>query len=94
MQALGPLAAAGLIIYFSVHALTGDRGWLAHRTLLTEVERTRTLAEATGAQRSAWEDRIRLLHPDSLDPDMLDEQARLMLNYAEPGEIVILTPGR
>ena len=46
------------------------------------------------ARRQAIEHRVRLLHPMSIDPDMLDERARLMLNYARPDDIVILEWGK
>ncbi len=36
------------------------------------------------------ENRVRLLEPGSLDPDMLEERARLMLNYGHADDIVIL----
>jgi cell division protein FtsB len=36
---------------------------------------------------------VGLLRPDHLDPDLLDERARAVLNLAAPDEIVIpLTP--
>ena len=30
------------------------------------------------------------MKPEELDPDMLDERARLDLNYADPHELVIM----
>jgi cell division protein FtsB len=41
-------------------------------------------------QRKELEHRVSLLHPDSLDPDMLDERARVMLNYGLKDDIVII----
>ena len=36
--------------------------------------------------------RSELLHPENLDPDMLDERARLMLNFGHPDELVSSIP--
>jgi cell division protein FtsB len=44
------------------------------------------------SQRKELEHRVSLLHPDSLDLDMLDERARVMLNYGLKNDIVII-PG-
>ena len=41
------------------------------------------------ARRRTLERRVRLLNPAGLDPDMLDERARLMLNFGLADEIVI-----
>jgi cell division protein FtsB len=30
-----------------------------------------------------------LLKPESIDPDMLDERARILLNYADPRELTL-----
>ena len=40
-------------------------------------------------ERAAWERRIVLLKPESIDPDMLDERARILLNYADPRELTL-----
>ena len=42
------------------------------------------------AEREILEGKVRLLSPDSLDPDMLDERARLMLNFGYEDEIVVV----
>ena len=41
------------------------------------------------AERSTWERRVSLLRADSIDPDMLDERARVLLNYADPRELTL-----
>ena len=38
--------------------------------------------ERVTAERKQWEHRVSLLRADKLDPDLLDERARAMLNYA------------
>ena len=46
-------------------------------------------AELTGsrAERAGWERRVALLRSDRLDPDMLDERARALLDYVDPRDV-------
>jgi cell division protein FtsB len=46
------------------------------------------------AERAALEHRVRLLRPESVDPDLLDEQARARLGLSQPDEVVILKDKR
>ncbi|MGD9769450.1 MAG: septum formation initiator family protein, partial [Pseudolabrys sp.] len=41
-------------------------------------------------ERTGWEQRVSLLQPDRLDPDMLDERARALLDYADPRDATLL----
>lgn len=45
------------------------------------------------AEREELVARVSLLRPESLDPDMLDERARLNLNLVHANELVVLRPG-
>ena len=45
--------------------------------------------ERVTAERKKWEHRVSLLRADRLDPDLLDERARAMLNYAHPRDLVL-----
>ena len=78
--------------YFVFHVFHGDRGLIAWAQLRQQVVEVEATAKAMAAKRKYLENRVRLLHPESLDPDMLDERARLMLNFGHPDELVILDP--
>jgi cell division protein FtsB len=58
--------------------------------LRAKVEQAHTLHAGLQAERSQLDARVALLRPDNLDPDMLEERARVMLNFAHPNEIIIL----
>ena len=45
-------------------------------------------------QRLALAHRVGLLRPDSLDPDMLEERARMLLNYGHRDDRIILPERR
>lgn len=87
---LGPLIGICAIVYFSFHAIHGDRGLLNYWRLQQEIVDTRIILDDITSRRVELERRVRLLRPDSLDLDMLEERARLMLNFGYPDDIVIL----
>ena len=78
--------------YFVFHVFHGDRGLIAWAQLRQQVVEVEATAKALAAERQYLENTVRLLHPESLDPDMLDERARLMLNFGHPDELIILDP--
>ena len=93
-QILAPLIFATLFGYFGYHLVNGDRGLLAMAHLQREVlVANQNLAEAEAA-RKIWERRVEALRNQSLDPDMLDERARALLNYARKDDIIVFTPTR
>lgn len=89
-SALWPIIGALLLAYFSYHMVQGDHGLLSLLQLRAKVEQANTLHDALEAERLQLDTRVALLRPDNLDPDMLEERARVMLNFAHPNEIVIL----
>lgn len=91
---VGPVLGVLAIGYFAYHAIHGDRGLIAWNELKLRVEAARVVLGDTAAERKILERRVRLLNPRSLDPDMLDERARLMLNLARDDELVIFASVR
>ncbi len=45
-------------------------------------------------EREELQHRTQLLKNESLDPDLLEEKSRELLNYSKPNEIIILTPDK
>ena len=89
-QAIGPTVGACLFGYFLYHAVEGDRGvmaWLQISQQLAESKRTLT---TLAGERQETEHRVALLSPSSIDADLLDERARLMLNVAEPDDRLVI----
>jgi len=80
-----------LIAYFSYHAVEGGHGLHRRAALAKQI----ALLEAELA--ALKHERLRIEHDVALmterartDPDVLDEQARALLNYARPDDIVVL----
>ncbi len=84
-----PLFFAVVFGYLAYHVMHGDRGVFAYIHLKQEIVRAEEALAETDATRGAWERRVALLRSASLDPDMLDERARAMLNVARPDEVIV-----
>jgi len=82
-------AFAMLLSYFLYHSISGDRGLLAMIRLDQELERAQHELDITHSERLQKEHRVNLLRPESLDLDLLDQQARRLVGYTAPGEVVI-----
>ena len=82
--------AALLIGYFGVNAYTGRHGLKARQDLDQQIAALEGALAAAKAERQQWQRRVALLQSDRIDPDMLDERARALLDYADPRDIVVL----
>ncbi|MGE0282911.1 MAG: septum formation initiator family protein [Rhodospirillaceae bacterium] len=91
-EVLGPLTGAALIAYFGYHAVQGDRGLLAWWSLRQQIEEADYELAAVTAQKKLLEHRVRLLRPESLDRDMLEERARAMLGVVHKDDLIVPDP--
>ena len=91
LAALGLYAGAALMIgYFGVNAYTGARGLKANQDLAQQMSALTAEVAALKLERQRWEHRVSLLRSDAIDPDLLDERARALLNYADPRDSIML----
>jgi len=79
-----------LLGYFLFHAVQGERGLVAWLVLKQEIRAAETTDAILAAEETALERRVAALSPETLDIDMVEERARIMLNYAHADELVIL----
>lgn len=93
-QVVGPLVGASIVAYFAYHTVQGDRGLVALNQLQVEVAKAEAVLAEVRTEREEMERRAHLLRPDNLDPDMLEERARILLNQTHPDDLVILLPGK
>jgi cell division protein FtsB len=95
LTALGLYVVAALFIgYFGVNAYTGKNGINARQELDLEIADLARNVARVKAERERWERRVALLKADRIDPDMLDERARQLLNYLDPHEVTIVVKHR
>ena len=90
---LPTVLAASVVGYFGYHALHGERGFLAWRELKQDLAAARSVEVQIAAERARLDRRTALLRADNLDPDLLEERARVLLGYGHPGDLVVLRPG-
>jgi cell division protein FtsB len=81
--------AALLIGYFGINAYTGNHGLRAKQDLDQQIAQLSNELTSLRAERVHWERRVSLLQSESIDPDMLDERARALLNYIDPRELTL-----
>lgn len=91
LNALALYALAVLLIgYFGVNAYNGDRGLKAKEDIDRQTATLTAELDRLKAEQAQWERRIALVKSDDLDPDMLDERARILLDYADPHDLTLM----
>jgi cell division protein FtsB len=84
------IMAAMLITYFGINAFTGNHGLKARHELDAQIASLMAERDQARAERKRWQHRVALLKSDGLDPDMLDERARVLLEYVDPRDLVLI----
>jgi cell division protein FtsB len=84
------LVIFGLVVYFGYFAIYGKHGLVNWVRLQQEISLKQGELDRVRTERAALEHRVRLLRPESVDPDLLEEQARARLGLSQPDEVVIL----
>ncbi len=78
--------------YFGYHMMHGGHGIKAWSEVEDKLETNQQQLAKLKGQQDTLEHQVALLRPESLDPDLLEEQARKVLGLANPNEIVVLRP--
>jgi cell division protein FtsB len=88
-RAGGPLLCVFVLFYLGFHAVSGERGLLALFQESRKLEMLKAeLAEVT-LKREAMDKKVRGLSSSSLDLDLLDERARVVLGMGFKDEVVV-----
>jgi cell division protein FtsB len=88
------LVIVALVFYFGYFAIYGKHGLVNWIRLQEEVALKQAELDRTKTERAALEHSVRLLRPESVDPDLLEEQARARLGLSQGDEVVILKDKR
>ena len=89
-RAVTPLVCLAVVAYLAHHTFIGERGIYTHLRLEKQARELSAELVRLEIEREKLERRIALINNDNPDPDMLDERARAVLNFAHPDEITIL----
>jgi cell division protein FtsB len=91
-QVVRPVLGALVVAYIAYHAIQGDRGLLAYFTYTQEIDRAAETLNDVRRTRKRLAHRVALLRPESLDPDLLEERARITLDVVGPNEFIVILP--
>ncbi|WP_417668623.1 FtsB family cell division protein [Roseibium sp.] len=87
-----PAAALSALAYFGFHALNGELGLVGRARIEHQVRDLEAQLGNLIAERQHLHARVSLLRSESLNPDMVDERARLNLNLAHVNDLTIMRP--
>jgi cell division protein FtsB len=86
------IVSGGVTSYFVWNAVNGGRGLRAKDAYRAEMAKLDgELADLT-AERKQLEQRVAMMGPDSVDRDLLEEEARSVLGLARPSDLVVFLP--
>jgi cell division protein FtsB len=89
---IGPIISACLVGYFTYHLIQGNHGLRAYWRLGDDLKQAQAKYNDLKEKHDDLQQRVSLLRPGSICPDLLEEQVRKNLGYVHPKEIVILNP--
>ncbi len=89
---LPPALFLMITCYFGWNAVHGARGLEAQSAERADLAKAQANFASVDAVRAQWETKIADLADKSVAPDMLDDQARAVLNLASPADIVVKLP--
>ncbi len=84
------IASVATICFFAYSAYHGSRGIMAKRDYKLKITNLQEKLDVLKAERMNWQIRVNLVRSSALDPDILEERARLILNSAHKNDVMIL----
>jgi cell division protein FtsB len=81
-------AATGYLVW---GASNGERGLKAKEKADAETQELQVQLAALKEERARWERRVAALRPDTVDRDLLEEEAHVKLDRVGKDEVVIFT---
>lgn len=84
------LISGFIVVYFGFHTFCGDRNIYRYFALKNEIAQAQKVAKQYAAKKEALQQKVKSLSDISLDADLLDERARVVLNMAADDEFIIL----
>jgi cell division protein FtsB len=79
----------GMLGYFAWHGFWSPRGFQELHALQAVASKQELELTSMQDKRKKFEQRVSLLRQESLDPDMLDEMARVQLGLLGPNDLLV-----
>ena len=86
------VAALTVALYFASDVINVPRGYmdlLQSRKAVAKAKRELAMLQA---ERDALAHKVGLLSGPAIDPDLLEEEARRVLSFAHPDDVIVLMP--
>ncbi len=84
------LAGICLCVYFSWHAIQGSRSIIRLMQINSRIETMSLRHGSLAAARRELETNVAMMRPGSLDRDLAEERARVVLGYKGKNDLVVL----
>ncbi len=81
-----------MLSFFHWHATKGPRSLANHAIQVASLESRKVDLAKVKATRDAIEARVKLMRPESVDPDMASQLVREILGYEKSNSIVVILP--
>ena len=89
-----PAVFLALTYYFGWNAVHGKSGLEAQAAQRQQLQAAQSQEDAVHQRLLLWQTKVAALSGQNIDPDMLDEEAREVLNLANPDDLVIELPSQ
>ncbi len=90
---VAPAIFLALTYYFGWNAVHGKSGLEAQAAQRAQLANVQKQADTTHQRLVLWQTRVADLNGQAIQPDMLNEEAREVLNLADPDDLVVELPG-
>lgn len=80
-----------LCVYFLYHSFHGQRSYPNLMALNETAQHLNNDLSVLQTQREELERKVVMLRPGTINPDLLEERARLVLGYKSADELIILS---
>jgi cell division protein FtsB len=88
-SALGPAIAVLLLLFFAGYVVLGSNGILAWGDYTRQLHHAKVELAQVAAHRAELKNRVDLLNPRRVDPDLSDELIRRQLGVIHNDEVVV-----
>jgi cell division protein FtsB len=80
--------------YLGFNVIGGQFGIQSQKQMRADIETLKSQSATLSAEIDSYRHRASLFNPSSLDPDILTEKARALLQMAAPNDLIVMTDPR
>lgn len=84
------LIALSLCIYFAYHIIYGERSITKLAHLSGQIETMSKINDNISLKKQNLESRVAMMRPGSINKDLLEERARVVLGYKSDNEMIVI----